>query len=294
MIKTSFSRRLFLFFDYCFFILCMLLCIYPIWFIFISSVSGPTGIAGLLLPKNFSLSNYIQLLEIKGIYAAFFMSVARTVSGTFLTVMTSMFLGYLFTKEKMPFKKVLYRMLMITMYVGGGLIPVFLVIRAYHMLNTFWVYIIPGMVSAYYVILIKTYIEQIPASVEESAMIDGAGVITIFLKIILPMSMPIVATIAVFAGVGQWNSWFDNYIYTYQSDRLLTLQYMLYRYLNQAETLMKQVLERGGQNIDVSKLITPRGIRMTVTMITVIPVMCIYPFLQKYFVKGIMIGAIKG
>lgn len=292
-IKESKSRIVFSVVNYIFFSLCILLCAYPLWYIFIQSLSG-THMAGkgLILPYQPTLSNYAQVMQLEGIFRAFGVSVARTVVGTAGTVMCCMLLGYLFTKEQMPLRKVLYRMVTVTMYVSGGLIPTFLVIKAYGLTNNFWVYILPSLVSAYYIILIKTYVEQLPASVEESAMLDGAGVLTIFLRIILPMSLPIVATIAVYASVGQWNSWFDNHIYTFTKDSLTTLQYTLYRYLNEAERIAEQ-LEKG--NIDERMLtLTPTGVRMTVTMITVLPVLMIYPFLQRYFIKGIMIGAVKG
>lgn len=292
-IKESKSRIVFSVVNYIFFSLCILLCAYPLWYIFIQSLSG-THMAGkgLILPYQPTLSNYVQVMQLEGIFRAFGVSVARTVVGTVGTVMCCMLLGYLFTKEQMPLRKVLYRMVTVTMYVSGGLIPTFLVIKAYGLTNNFWVYILPSLVSAYYIILIKTYVEQLPASVEESAMLDGAGVLTIFLRIILPMSLPIVATIAVYASVGQWNSWFDNHIYTFTKDSLTTLQYTLYRYLNEAERIAEQ-LEKG--NIDERMLtLTPTGVRMTVTMITVLPVLMIYPFLQRYFIKGIMIGAVKG
>jgi putative aldouronate transport system permease protein len=292
-IKESKSRIVFSVVNYIFFSLCILLCAYPLWYIFIQSLSG-THMAGkgLILPYQPTLSNYAQVMQLEGIFRAFGVSVARTVVGTVGTVMCCMLLGYLFTKEQMPLRKVLYRMVTVTMYVSGGLIPTFLVIKAYGLTNNFWVYILPSLVSAYYIILIKTYVEQLPASVEESAMLDGAGVLTIFLRIILPMSLPIVATIAVYASVGQWNSWFDNHIYTFTKDSLTTLQYTLYRYLNEAERIAEQ-LEKG--NIDERMLtLTPTGVRMTVTMITVLPVLMIYPFLQRYFIKGIMIGAVKG
>ena len=183
-------------------------------------------------------------------------------------------------------------MLVICMYVSGGLIPSYLTIKYVGLMNTFWVYIIPWAVNAYNVILVKTFVEQLPASVEESATLDGAGVFTIMFRIILPMSLPILATIAVYSSVAQWNSWFDNHLYTAMDEDLTTLQYMLYNYLNQAERLSQLLSE--GQNINSEQMLTPKGVRMTVTMITVVPVICIYPFLQRYFVKGIMIGAVKG
>jgi ABC-type glycerol-3-phosphate transport system permease component len=291
--KNVLSRFIFLSLNYCFFVIMVLLCVYPIWFILISSLSGSSGESGFILPKNPSLVNYEKVFHLKGIFNAFIVSVTRTLAGTVFTVISSMFLGYLFTKNEMPFRKFMYRALMVTMYVSGGLIPSYLAIRSYGLLNNFWVYILPGMISAYYVILIKTFVEQLPASVEESAMLDGAGIIRIFFLIIIPMSMPIVATIAVFAGVAQWNAWFDNHIYTFQNKSLTTLQYMLYNFLNEAEVLIRQMME-SSSDIDLSSMLTPRGVRMTVTMVTVTPVLFIYPFLQKYFVKGIMIGAVKG
>jgi multiple sugar transport system permease protein/putative aldouronate transport system permease protein len=291
--RLNISRNLFLLVNYILFGIIILACIYPVWFILISSFSGTSGVSGILLPKGFSLVNYINVIKIKGVFQAFGVSVLRTLVGTFCTVITSMFLGYLFTKEKMPFRKLMYRALVATMYVSGGIIPTYLIIRSYGLLNNFWVYILPGMASAYYIILIKTFVEQLPASVEESAMLDGAGTLTIFFRIIIPMSMPIVATIAIFSGVGQWNSWFDNHIYAFQNKNLTTLQYLLYNFLKEAEILVRQMAE-SSVDMDISKLLTPRGIRMTVTMVTITPVLFIYPFMQRYFIKGIMIGAVKG
>ncbi|MDR0654756.1 MAG: carbohydrate ABC transporter permease [Treponema sp.] len=287
------SRRIFLALDYFFFLLIILVCLYPFWYIFISSVSGSSGDAGAFLPRSFTLENYSKVMGMEGVFNALVISILRTLVGTALTVISAMFLGYLFTKEKMPFRKFLYRALMITMYVSGGLVPTYLAIRHYGLLDNFWVYILPSMVSAYYIILVKTFVEQLPSSVEESAMLDGAGTLTIFFRIIIPMSMPIVATIAVFSGVGHWNSWFDNHLYTFRSRNLTTLQYMLYNYLNQVEILVKQMNELG-RDMGIDKIITPKGVRMTVTMVTVTPVLFIYPFLQRYFVKGIMLGAVKG
>jgi ABC-type glycerol-3-phosphate transport system permease component len=292
-VKQGYSRGFFLAADYLFFAIMIILCIYPVWFILISSLSGTSGEAGMLLPKGFSLVNYQKVMSMEGVFHAFGISVLRTVVGTFFTVLSSMFLGYIFTKDKMPFRKTIYRLFIVTMYVHGGLIPTYLVIRYYGLLNNFWVYILPAMVWAYYVILVKTFVEQLPASVEESAMIDGAGTLIIFFKIIIPMSMPIAATIAVFAGVGQWNSWFDNHIYAMRNRNLLTLQYMLFNFLREVEVLIRQIQESRTSR-DISEMLTPKGVRMTVTMVAVTPVLFIYPFLQKYFVKGITIGAVKG
>lgn len=288
----SVSRKIFNVFNILFFLVIITLCLYPLWYIFIQSLSsGPLAVNAVAWPINFTLKNYADVFKNGDVPHAFLISVLRTSIGTACTLLACMLLGYLFSKEDMPLRKVMYRILIITMYVSGGLIPTYLVYKAYRLTNSFLVYILPAVVDAYYVILIKTYVEQLPISVEESAMIDGAGTMCIFLKIILPMSLPIVATIAIYASVGQWNSWFDNHIYAISNKKILTLQYMLYRYLQEAESIVRELKER---DPGAAVPITPRGVRMTVTMITVVPVLCIYPFFQRYLIKGLMIGAVKG
>lgn len=288
----SVSRKIFNVLNILFFLVIIALCLYPLWYIFVQSLSsGPLAVNAVAWPINFTLKNYADVFKSGDVPHAFLISVLRTGIGTACTLLACMLLGYLFSKEDMPLRKVMYRILIITMYVSGGLIPTYLVYKAYRLTNSFLVYILPAVVDAYYVILIKTYVEQLPISVEESAMIDGAGTMCIFLKIILPMSLPIVATIAIYASVGQWNSWFDNHIYAISNKKILTLQYMLYRYLQEAESIVRELKER---DPGAAVPITPRGVRMTVTMITVVPVLCIYPFFQRYLIKGLMIGAVKG
>ena len=292
-IRESWQRKTFLACNAFLFAIILFLCLYPMWYVLIQSLSdGNKGVGALVLPVGFTLVNYAQVLTRPDIMDAFMISAIRTVSGTVLVVICCMLLGYLFTKEQMPYRKFLYRMLIITSYVGGGMIPTYLVYKFYGLLNTFWVYIIPGLVSSYYVILIKTYVENMPPEVEESAMIDGANTMTIFFKIILPLSMPIAATIAIYASVGHWNSWFDNQMYNVNAEHLTTLQYLLYKYLNQAEQLIDSI-ERGDIS-DTAVTLTPRSLKMTITVVTVVPILCVYPFMQRYLLKGIMIGAVKG
>lgn len=293
-IKDSVSRKVFNVGNILLLVLLMLLCAFPLYYIIVQSLSGSVVAGkGILIPYKFTFSNYGEVFKLEGLLSALGVSVARTVVGTSVTVLCCMLLGYLFTKKELPFRKFLYRFVTITMYISGGLIPTFLVMKYYGLLNTFWVYILPSAVSAYYTILIKTYVEGLPASVEESAMLDGAGTLKIFFRIIIPMSLPIVATIAVYASVYQWNAWFDNHIYTFTNTSLTTMQYKLYKYLNQAERLAEQI-ERSSSEIRQDNMLTPQSVRMTVTVIAVIPVMMIYPFLQRYFIKGINIGAVKG
>ena len=196
----------------------------------------------------------------------------------------------------MPARKWVYRFLILTMYVNGGMISTFIVIKSYGLLNNFWVYILPMLISAYNIVLIKTYVEQLPQSLEESARLDGAGYVRVFTAIILPLSKPIIATVAVFVAVGQWNSWFDNHMYTRGTESLTTLQYLFYNYLNEAQRLAEQIknsVNSGGISQMVST-ISSKGVRMTITVLASLPIFLVYPFMQKYFVKGIMVGAVKG
>lgn len=293
--RTSPSRVAFNIFNYGFFFIFAFLCFYPLWYVFAYTISEPSLAASgvTFLPKGFTLFNFTKLLSLNGVFQAFGVSVVRTVVGTMGTVMCCTILGYLFSKERMPFRKFFYRFLVITMYISGGMIPTYLVFKTYKILNTFWVYILPSLISAYNVILVKTYVEQLPPALEESALLDGANVIQIIFYLIVPLSLPIIATIAIYAAVGQWNAWFDNHIYAFRNDNLTTLQYMLYNFLQEAEELAK-LIESTSETIDESQYITPTGVKMTVTLVTILPIMCVYPFLQRFFIKGIMIGSVKG
>lgn len=290
--RESPQRKVFNVLNFFLFVIVDIICLYPMWYVFVQSLStGFRASRAMLWPINFSFENYSAILTRKDIGHAVWISILRTVSGTTLTVLGCMMLGYLFTKQNMPFRKFLYRVLIITMYVGGGLIPTYLVYKAYHLNNTFFVYILPSIISAYYVILIKTFVEALPTSVEESAMLDGAGIFTIFWHIILPMCLPIIATIAIYASVGQWNSWFDNHLYALSNKKLLTLQYLLYKYLQEAQNIANELTK---ERQEAALQITPRGVRMTVTMITIIPIFLVYPFFQRFLIKGLLIGAVKG
>ena len=277
------------------------LCLYPFWYIFIGSISNPNIPVRTLtfLPKDVTLFNYKEVLQSKGLLEAMGISVARTVTGTLLSVLLTAFMAYLFTLQKMPARKFFYRVVIVTMYLSGGLIPTFLVYKSYGLLNTFWVYIIPGAVSVYNMVLVKTFLENgIPESLGESASLDGAGPLTIFFRIMLPLSLPILATIALFVAVGQWNSWFDNMIYNTANSNLDTLQYLLYKKLNEANKIAEAARSGNatmvGDMLSRQMKLTPDSIRMTITMLVTLPILWVYPFLQKYFVKGSMVGAVKG
>ena len=208
--------------------------------------------------------------------------------------------AYLMTQKNLPCRKVIYRFAIITMYVSGGLIPWYLVMKLYGMYNNFWVYVFPNLLGVYYCILIKTFIEGLPAALEEAARIDGAGFFTLFFKIILPLSKPILATVALYQAVGQWNSYQDNYLLV-QDTNLQTVQMTLYNYVHQAEAIakaMQQAALSGGNIADIANSAaantTADAVRNATTILSMLPIMLVYPFLQKYFAKGVMLGAVKG
>ena len=286
--------------NYAVFGLFTLICFYPFYYLIINSVSAndlSSNGSINFLPSQLHLENYKQVLQLKGLGLAALVSVGRTIIGTICTVLASAFLGFMFTQERMWRRKLWYRLMVVTMYFNAGLIPMFLTMQNLHLTNSFWVYVIPVIVQPFNIILVKTYMESIPRSLQEAAEIDGAGIMKEFLKIILPTSTPILATIAIFAAVAQWNSFQDTLIYV-TDQKLYSLQYILYQYINQANSLATMVKNSsGGTNLNMAALATqqtPTSIRMTVSVIVVMPILFIYPMFQRYFVKGIMIGSVKG
>jgi ABC-type sugar transport system, permease component len=271
----------------------LLLTLYPFYYVFILSISNPRISTNnvFLFPAGFSLENYVEIFKLNNIVSAVVISVARTVIGTTLTVICCSFFAYLLTK-KFFLKKLIYRMLIMTMYFNAGIIPVYITVKFYGLTNNFWVYVLPSAVNAFYIVLIKTFIEQIPPSLEESALIDGAGFTRIYWKIIMPVSKSIIATIIVFAAVYQWNAWFDNFLYV-RTSQLLTLQLVLYNYLTQATILAHKITTMNNTE-SIGYKVSPLAVRMCITMVVTVPILFVYPFMQKYFIKGIMMGAIKG
>lgn len=290
--------RAFSIINYTVFALLTIICVYPFYYLIINSISAndlsANGFVNFL-PHKIHFQNYMDVFKLSGLGTATLVSVARTVIGTACTVMASAYLGYMFTQQKMWHRKLWYRLIVITMYFNAGLIPMFMTMKTLHLTNTFWVYIIPAIVQPFNIIMVKTYVESIPQSLEEAAEMDGAGTLVRFFKIILPTCKPILATIAIWAAVGQWNSFQDTLIYI-TDQKLYSLQYLLYTYLNQASSLATLV-KQSGSVAAVANLATqqtPTSIRMTISVIVVLPILFIYPMFQKYFVKGIMIGSVKG
>ena len=297
--RRTAGEKVFNVFNIFFFIVFAFVCVYPFYYLIINSVSNnDASAAGDVnwFPVGFHLQNYAEVFKLEGLGTAAFVSVARTVIGTALTVIASAYLGFMFTQERMWHRKFWYRFVIITMYFNAGLIPMFITMQNLHLTNNFWVYVLPAIVQPFNIILVKTFIESIPKSLQEAAEVDGAGTLTVFGKIVLPMCTPILATVAIFAAVGQWNSFQDTLMLMTNQD-LYTLQYTLYQYINQANALAASVRASAGSAMNVAALATqqtPTSIRMTVSVIVVLPILFIYPFFQRFFVKGMMLGAVKG
>jgi len=287
--------------NYLFFAVFTLVCLFPFYYLFINTISDNDLVRKgqiSFIPKGLHINNYTQILfnsQSNDLLTSFGVSIARTLIGTALMVAASAFVGYLVTKKEMWGRKFWYRFLVITMYFNAGTIPWFLNMSMLGLTNNFLAYIIPGIVAPYNIILVKTYIESIPAELEESALIDGASFFTVFRKIIFPLSKPILATIAIFGAVGHWNSFTDSLILMQNAPQLYTLQHRLYIYLNTASNLAS-VMSTGGSAASnmAESLNNLKVIKYTVSMITIIPILIVYPFMNRYFEKGIMLGAVKG
>jgi multiple sugar transport system permease protein/putative aldouronate transport system permease protein len=284
--------------NYLFFGLFTLCCIFPFYYLFINTISDNDMVRKgqiTLIPHGLNIQNYIMMLNVNDLGNAFIVSIARTIIGTALMVLASALIGYLVTKQEMWHRKFWYRFLVITMYFNAGTIPWYLNMSMLGLTDHFAAYIIPGIVAPYNIILVKTYIESIPAELEESAFMDGAGFFTVFRKIIWPLCKPILATIAIFGAVGHWNSFTDSLILMQNSPALYTLQHRLYIYLNTSSNL-GSIMSAGGSGAAAAaaSMLNTKVLKYTISMVTVIPILLVYPFMQRFFEKGIMLGAVKG
>ena len=299
--KLKFGDVVFNIINYSVFAAFTLICIFPFYYLFINTISDNELVRkGLInfIPVGVHFENYIRLLQVNDLFGSFAVTLARTILGTLVMVLASAFVGYLVTQKEMWGRSFWYRFLVVTMYFNAGIIPWYLNMAMLGLTNTFWAYIIPGIVAPYNIILVKTYIESaIPSELEESAALDGASHMKIFISIILPLAKPILATITIFGAVGHWNSFQDSLILMQSAPKLYTLQHRLYIYLNTTSNLA--ALMSAGSTSGISKSVMDSAlngkvIKYTIAMVTIIPILLVYPFMQRYFEKGIMIGAVKG
>jgi len=284
--------------NYIVFALFTLLCFFPFYYLFINTISSEEAVTKGIVnwyPIGVQFTNYTKIFKANDFLQSLRISVVRTILGTSLMVLASAFVGYLVTKQEIFALKIVYRIFVITMYFNAGIIPWYTTMQMLGLTNNFWGYIIPGIVAPYNIILVKTYVESIPAELEESAHMDGASYMQVFTSIILPLSKPILATIAIFGAVGNWNSFQDCMILMRGNSSLYTLQYLLYQYLNEANNLAAVMTS----STDASAMknlttLSNRTVEYTVSMASIIPILLVYPFMMRYFEKGIMIGAVKG
>ena len=280
-------------FVYFFMTVVLLIVVYPFYYCFILSFNdGNDAVRGgiYFFPRMFTLENYIRIFERPIFYIAAFNSILRTVIGALAGTLVAGMFAYCISRPEFYIGKFLLLMLTITMYFNAGIIPNFLLIRSLGLLDSFWVYILPALCNAFNVIIMVFYFKSIPASLIESARLDGANEAKIFFKIMLPVSIPIFATVILFTGVGQWNSWFDRMLFTSRLE-LETLAHYMMVLVNERQAASEgmgpggAIGGRGGA--------TPNSMMLAVMVVTSFPIIVLYPLLQRYFISGIMIGSVK-
>lgn len=292
-IKSTTSDKVFTVFNTIIMVLFVVITLYPVLnTLAVAFNDGTDALRGgiHIWPRMWTLNNFTTVLQKENLLTGAKISVLRTVLGTLFSLFLNAVLAFIISRKEFVFQRSLSLFWVITMYVNGGLIPVFLLYKALGLTNSFWVYVIPGAISCYNMLVIRTYMNNsIPNSLVESAQIDGAGYTTIFVKIISPLCKPVYATVALFSAVGQWNSWFDAMLYNRMSEKYTTLQYELMKLLSS--------VTNQGTSAEAMKnaagAVTPTSVRAAATILTMLPIICLYPFLQKYFVQGLTLGSVK-
>ena len=295
--KTSVGDKIFDICNYIFMICLVIVTLYPFINMFALSFNDANdSIRGDIYfwPREWTFRNYEFVFNESNVFYATFISAARTIVGTIVSVFCTAMLAYAISRPEYKLKKFVSITFIFTMYFSGGLIPGYLLIKELGMLNSFWVYIIPGIIGVFNMIVVRSFIEGLPEGIMESAKMDGAGEMTTFLRIVLPLTVPALATVSLFVAVYQWNSWFDVFLYNSSRHDLSTLQYELMKILatsNTGASAADQYADAMGGN---AQIVTPTSIRATMTIIASLPIIMVYPFLQKYFVKGMVVGGVKG
>jgi putative aldouronate transport system permease protein len=296
--RLSFGDRVFDIANYTFMILLMIVTIYPfVNMLAVSLNDASDSVKGgiYVWPRVLTWDNYDYVFKQATILHSTFISVARTVIGTLISTFCSAMVAYTISRPEFVLRKFVTLAFVLTMYFNGGLIPNFLLMRELDLLGSFWVYIVPGIVSVFNVIVIRSFIEALPEGILESARIDGAGEFTTFLRIVLPLSTPVLATTSLFTAVYHWNSWFDVFLYNSSFIDLSTLQYELMKMLqNSNASISSSGGSMDGSGGSSANFVTPTSIRATMTIVASLPIVMVYPFLQRYFVKGMTLGGVKG
>ena len=288
-IKESLGSRIFDGFNILFMVGIMIITVYPFYQILIVSISDPMQVMlGNVkwYPIGITWASYAKVFKEASIWRCYLNTIIYTVSGTAVNMVMTACCAYPLSRPDMPFKSIFTQIILLTMFFSGGMIPGYLLILNLHLKNTIWAIILPGAISTYNMIVMRTFFQGIPNELHESAEIDGAHDLTILCKIILPLSIPCMATLTLFYAVGHWNSWFNALLYL-DSQKQFPVQLLLREILNNN---MGDLAVKSG----VETEITQTSIKYAVIIVTTLPILCVYPFIQKYFVKGVMVGSIKG
>jgi putative aldouronate transport system permease protein len=295
MVQRNTSDKVFDIFLYVVMVVAGIMTLYPFLNVLAISLndSADTIKGGITVwPREFTLKNYEKIFEFKGLLTGFRNSVLRTILGAVVGVLSAAMMAYTLSRRDFGARRGFSFMFALTMYFSGGLIPAYMLIRNLHLIGTFWVYIIPGILSVWNVFIIRSYIDGLPLALQESAKIDGANDWTIFWRIILPLCQPVLATVALFVAVGHWNAWFDTYLYNQQKPENTTLQYELMKVIQSTQSgNNSNFRDPNAQQAMAS--VSPESIKMAITIVVTVPILTVYPFLQKYFVKGMTLGAVK-
>ena len=299
--RTNISNLVFDIIIYLVLLFVVIVTVYPFWnTIAISLNDGLDSLKGgiKLWPRKFTWKNYADLFQTDRIFNAGIISVTRTVIQTVLSVFCTSLLAYALSRKEFVLRRYLTTIIVISMYINAGLIPGYMLIKRLHLLGKYAVYIVPCLVDVFNFILVRTYINGLPDSFVESARIDGANEFRIYLQIIMPLIVPSIAMICLFTAVGAWNSWFDTYLYCSNKPKLHSLQYVLMSFLQQSQNQSTNANDANsmalaaGAGSTASKS-TPISIRSSITMVATLPILIVYPFVQKYFVVGMTIGGVK-
>lgn len=277
--------------------LLLLIILYPLWFVIIASVSDSSEVMKgnvIFWPKEFSFEAYEKVLQDPKIVTGYCNTIFYTVAGTLLNLVGTIAIAYPLSRRDFVGRKVISIVLTFTMFFNGGLIPTYLVYKEINLINTPWVMIIPGMVNVYNMIVMRSFFESLPYEMHEAAFIDGCGNIKIITKIVLPLSLPIIAVMIIFYGVMHWNEYFSALVYI-SDQKLKPLQLILRDILITSTSRVSSMMSGGAANTgEMDRIRTAESIKYAVAVVSTVPVLCLYPFLQKHFSKGVMIGAIKG
>ncbi|TDQ37190.1 carbohydrate ABC transporter permease [Aureibacillus halotolerans] len=290
MKETSLGSRIFDFANILFMIILCCSTLYPFLYLLSMSLSPSTvSFAQIrIIPEALTLENYQQVLGYDYVIRGFINSLIRTILGTILMVAFTVAAAFVLAKKQFPHRRFWTMFIVMTMFFSGGLIPSYLLVKDLHLMNTVWALVLPGLVNAFQLIIARNFMMSLPEELEEAAKMDGANEIKILIKVIIPLSMPIIATLALWNAVGHWNQWFDSLIYMTDRDNDV-LQVVMRRIVLQGNMeAMNGMMPQDSSNIN------PETLKAATVMVTTLPIICVYPFVQKYFVKGMMIGSVKG